>query len=94
MNPEEASAFGCRECQVGKMTLSYMTYMTWLGDEVIMVPDFPAWVCDVCGRREYDQLALTRLTMLLNSEAGKPVAKPRSIRPVKGHKTTRPNVSD
>ncbi|KPL79047.1 hypothetical protein ADN00_03950 [Ornatilinea apprima] len=68
--------------------------MTWLGEEMVMVPDFPAWVCDVCGRREYDQLAMARLSMLLNSEAGKPVSRPRTIHPVKGHKSARPNVSD
>lgn len=85
---------GCNECQVGKMSLSYITYMTWLGEEMVMVPDFPAWVCDVCGRREYDQLAMARLSMLLNSEAGKPVSRPRTIHPVKGHKPARPNVSD
>jgi hypothetical protein len=40
--------------------------LTWLGDELITVPDFPAWVCDVCGRREYDLQALNQLNLLLN----------------------------
>ena len=28
-----------------------MTYFTWLNEELITVPHFPAWVCDMCGRR-------------------------------------------
>jgi YgiT-type zinc finger domain-containing protein len=41
----------CSECQAGQMRRVFVTYFTWLGDELITVPDFPAWRCDVCGRR-------------------------------------------
>ncbi len=63
--------FPCRECQAGHMHREYIAYFTWLGDEFISVPDFPAWVCDICGRTEYDENALTRLTLLLSPNAGK-----------------------
>jgi hypothetical protein len=58
-----------------------------LGDELITVPDFPAWSCDVCGRREYDTNALNQLSLLLAPNAGHP--NPRSPRtytslPLKG----------
>lgn len=53
------------------MHRDYIAYFTWLGDELIAVPDFPAWVCDICGRCEYDDNALTRLTLLLSPNAGK-----------------------
>jgi YgiT-type zinc finger domain-containing protein len=43
-----------------------VTYFTWLADELITVPDFPAWICDVCGKREYDAEALNRLALLLS----------------------------
>ena len=52
--------------------LHFITYFTWLGDELVMVPNFPAWICDVCGRREYDEKSITWLAMLLNPDAGKP----------------------
>ncbi len=42
------------------------TYFTWLADELITVPDFPAWICDVCCKREYDVEALNRLALLLS----------------------------
>lgn len=61
----------CTECQTGVYRLQYITYFTWLNDELITVPNFPAWVCDVCGRREYDSRAITWLNTLLNPEAGR-----------------------
>lgn len=70
----------CSECQAGMLQVRYITYFTWLGDELITVPNFPAWICDMCGRREYDERAISWLTMLLSPIAGKPTAK--SKRPV------------
>lgn len=69
--------FPCRECQAGHMHRDYIAYFTWLGDELIAVPDFPAWVCDICGRCEYDENALTRLTLLLSPNAGKTITATR-----------------
>ncbi len=71
----------CTECQAGVMRLRFITYFTWLGEELITVPNFPAWICDVCGRREYDEKSISQLTMLLNPNAGKPTGhKPLSSR--------------
>jgi len=67
----------CNECQAGVMRLRFITYFTWLGDELITVPNFPAWICDVCGRREYDKKSISQLTMLLNPDAGKPTGRKR-----------------
>jgi YgiT-type zinc finger domain-containing protein len=58
----------CSECQTGILRLEYLTYFTWLNEELITVPNFPAWVCDVCGRRAYDSRAVARLNTLLSSE--------------------------
>ena len=58
----------CSECQTGILRQEYLTYYTWLNDELITVPNFPAWVCDVCGRRDYDERAIMRLNTLLSSE--------------------------
>ena len=67
----EEAVFRCDECQTGIMHLQHITYFTWLNDELITVPNFPAWVCDVCGRRIYDEHAITVLNTLLNPEAGR-----------------------
>ena len=70
-----ANSFPCRECAAGKTHLRHITYFTWLGEELIMVPNFPAWICDMCGKREFDERAISWLTMLLNPNAGKPTRR-------------------
>ena len=62
----------CTDCQAGQMHLAHLTYYTWLADELITVPNFPAWICDVCGKREYDPHAVQQLNLLLNPNAGRP----------------------
>ena len=64
-------SYPCKECQAGIIRPSYVTYFTWLKDDLITVPNFPAWICDVCGKREYDERAIAWLTMLLNPNAGR-----------------------
>jgi YgiT-type zinc finger domain-containing protein len=80
VQPAIHPTFPCRQCQAGIQRLRYITYFTWMGDELITVPNFPAWVCDVCGRREYDERAITWLITLLNPDAGKPSLPKRQVR--------------
>lgn len=74
--PEETAP--CTECTAGIMHLRFITYFTWLDEELVTVPNFPAWVCDVCGRREYDEKAIAWLTMLLDPNAGRPTGRTHS----------------
>jgi len=71
----------CPECRSGVMRLRYITYFTWLNQELITVPNFPAWVCDMCGRRDYDSRAVNWLNTLLNPMAGKRRSSHRQPRP-------------
>ena len=94
MNDEPRSSFQCTECQAGVMHLRYVTYFTWLNEELVTVPSFPAWVCDVCGRREYDSRAISWLAAMLSPETGKgggmkrrfprPPVKRNNTRPMRG----------
>ncbi len=73
------------------MHRDFVTYFTWIGDDLVTVPDFPAWVCDVCHRREYDVQALNQLSLMLSPNAGKPSPRPRPMpRPVE-RKNPRPS---
>ncbi len=63
----------CFNCHGGRARLRSATLMTWLGDDLITVPNFPAWICDLCGHCTYDTHALAELSLLLNPEAGTPV---------------------
>lgn len=70
--PDENSYIApCPECQTGVLHLRHITYFTWLNDELVTVPNFPAWVCDMCGRREYDSRAIKWLNALLHPETGR-----------------------
>jgi YgiT-type zinc finger domain-containing protein len=70
----------CPECHTGILHLEYLTYFTWLNDELITVPNFPSWVCDVCGKREYDTHAVSWLNMLLSPTTGrKPKIRRRNL---------------
>ena len=89
-NTEASSSFPCVECSAGVRQLRLITYFTWLGDELIMVPNFPAWICDMCGKREYDDRAISWLTMLLSPNAGKPTRRVKR-RPRPG--SPKPNIS-
>ena len=71
----------CPECQTGLVRLKYLTYFTWLNEELITVPNFPAWVCDICGRREYDERAITWLNTLLSPDTGHHPQKRRGAGP-------------
>lgn len=67
----------CPECQTGVLHLRYLTYFTWLNEELVTVPNFPSWVCDMCNRREYDPRAIKWLNTLLRPEAGRKQARRR-----------------
>jgi YgiT-type zinc finger domain-containing protein len=74
----------CPECLTGVMHIRHLTYFTWLDQELITVPNFPAWVCDLCGRREYDPRAVKWLNAILGPETSRSVAKPRRDSPGTG----------
>ena len=79
MSDTDAHQVTCQECQMGRMRHRLVTYITWLGDDMITVPDFPAWVCDVCGMSIYDGHAVNRLNLLLSPNAGRPTLRPAAL---------------
>jgi YgiT-type zinc finger domain-containing protein len=92
MTDNSEESFQCSECNAGKMHLQHITYFTWLNEELVSVPNFPAWVCDMCGRREYDSRAISWLITILDPETGKASATKRRLRPPqKKHGGTRPS---
>ncbi len=65
-NDAEQDHYYCPECQAGVLKIAHVTYFAQVPGEMITAPDFPAWVCDICGFQEYDSLALTWLYVLLD----------------------------
>lgn len=76
--PANSPGFGCFECQSGLMKLRFVTYFTWIDNEMITVPDFPAWVCDVCGNSVFDQKAINVISTILNPSTGRPSRHPET----------------
>ncbi|MEW5939421.1 MAG: YgiT-type zinc finger protein [Chloroflexota bacterium] len=91
---EQPQTAPCYECASGVMRLRFITYFTWLNEELVTVPNFPAWICDVCGRREYDEKAISWLTMLLNPEAGRSTHRKRLPPPARPRPVSRPPTPD
>lgn len=95
MNESHEAPIQCNECHAGIMQPRRITYFTWLGGELITVPSFPAWVCDMCGRREYDERAIQWLNMILDPNAGKPTQPNRRTPPIpRTHPRIHPPLSD
>jgi YgiT-type zinc finger domain-containing protein len=91
-NPADGASL-CAECHAGVLRLQYLTYFTWLNQELITVPNFPSWVCDVCGRREYDPRAISWLNTLLNPGAGRHATAHRKRLPPKQNRPHRNPVA-
>jgi YgiT-type zinc finger domain-containing protein len=64
----------CPECQVGSLRRSSVPYYANLEGTLVTVPNFPAWVCDVCRHCEYDEEALEALRVILGPAAHLPSA--------------------
>ncbi len=54
---------------MGTLRLKPVTFAHWFEGQFITIPHFPAWVCDICGAREYDAAALEQLELILGPEA-------------------------
>jgi YgiT-type zinc finger domain-containing protein len=71
ITPAPVSEYRCPECAAGLRRLHHLTYLTWFRDQLITVPNFPAWVCDICGRRDYDTRAVSWLKTILHTHKGR-----------------------
>ncbi len=64
-------------CHAGKMREGRREYMARVGDEIIVIKDVPAIVCDTCGEVEYT-LEVSREIDVIRKDffAGRLLAKP------------------
>ena len=65
--PKNNNRFACDQCFTGVLHCRRTTFFATLGDEVITVPNFPIWKCDICGWVEYEPDAIEWLLMTLGS---------------------------
>jgi YgiT-type zinc finger domain-containing protein len=55
----------CGQCHLGNLHQRTGTYANWHAGQFVIVPNLPAWQCDVCAACEIDADALNRLLPLL-----------------------------
>jgi hypothetical protein len=70
--------YPCPHCQIGNLHPSPAFLCGWHEGQFISAPDFPAWVCDVCGQREYDQQAMFELNTILQVDRQRRVRRAKS----------------
>ena len=44
----------CENCRIGRYRPATLSYVTDLDGDVLIIPNVPAYVCDVCRRSQYD----------------------------------------
>ncbi len=66
--PPAQPAAICQHCLAGTLRLKQVVFAHWYGGQFITIPNFPGWVCDVCGETEYDAVALEQIETILGTE--------------------------
>ncbi len=55
----------CPSCSLGRLGKRSMAYIEWHGNNLLIANRLPAYVCDLCGERIYDDEAIENLQRLL-----------------------------
>lgn len=55
----------CPNCRIGYIRPHRITYAGYHGDLFIVMPNVLAYICDVCGNREYDEELMMQLIPLI-----------------------------
>jgi len=59
----------CDECGIGHCRPISAPYLMMLGKHMMVMPDSPAYVCDICGNRFFDDNFLYGVHYLLEQAA-------------------------
>jgi len=79
----------CDECGVGRYREHPAAYLLKLGRQMLVMPDAPAYLCDVCGYRCFDDRFLDSLHYLIRQAVDDSQRRKRKRQPV-GQPETRP----
>ena len=58
----------CENCRIGRYRPTTLPYVTDLDGEILIIPNVPAYVCDVCRRSQYDPGYMIFVQHLLDQE--------------------------
>jgi hypothetical protein len=63
------STITCQECGIGRCQTVKAPFLLNLGKYMLVMPDSPAYVCDICGHRFFDDEFLVGVHYLLEQAA-------------------------
>lgn len=63
------SSIRCEECGIGRCRSISTPYLLKIGKHMLVMPDSPAYVCDICGNRFFDDEFLNGVHYLLEQAA-------------------------
>ncbi len=55
----------CPFCHIGRICRTFLTYTEWYDEQLVVIPNTPAQICDHCGEKVFDPAVLERLESLL-----------------------------
>lgn len=55
----------CEYCHIGHIQSTLVPYLQWLEGQIMVIPNAPAFSCDICGYMEYDGDFVQKLDHLL-----------------------------
>jgi hypothetical protein len=60
------SAISCEECRIGRYRATTAPYLQWIGGRMVVFPNAPAYVCDMCHYMKYDVRFLRDVEYMLD----------------------------
>ncbi len=57
--------YRCDHCHIGTRNLRHSSVTYWVEGQLVILPDVPVWVCDICGDVEYEMENISKLERLL-----------------------------
>ena len=58
----------CNQCRVGRLHDIRVPYVREYQGQLLVIPNVPAGICDICDEVEYDMAYMTRLLCLLDPD--------------------------
>lgn len=63
-----ANDYQCDTCHIGTRIPRRTTVTYWIEGHLVIMPNVPVWVCDICGDVEFEMESVERLEVLLGIE--------------------------
>lgn len=60
----EPHSLGCSACERGHLLRDRVRSAFWVGEGLVVIEDIPAFVCDSCGERFFDDETAMRLDLM------------------------------